>query len=161
VLNNADNGTLDLRGNGEFRLLGGGRINGGTVRTTEGAALGGATWGQGEAVLDGVTVGDLDLTHVGREFLVGTGGRTLNATAALGRYVQFQRFFGALLLDGAQTLGGTGTVRFGGSYYTDGHNAIASRSGTLTIGPNITIQGAFGTVGASAYWAASGTFDLQ
>ena len=75
------------------------------------------------------------------------GGLTLDGTIELGS-TNNTSYYGDLNFQGAQTLGGTGSVVFGDS----GNNAINTASangdsGTLTIGPGITIDGEYGLIG--------------
>jgi hypothetical protein len=57
---------------------------------------------------------------------------------------------GTLTFQGTQTLGGTGTVVFGGS--SANSLAITGAAGsTLTIAPNLTLRGANGTIGSAGF----------
>ena len=58
---------------------------------------------------------------------------------------------------GSQTLGGTGTVKFGDSTSNIIYFHSASTSDTLTIEPGITIQGANGTINSNS----NSRFDFQ
>ncbi len=138
--------TLTLNDPGLAFMLDGGAIDGGTVETTGGAALVATNPG---GTLAGVTLdGTLDMT-VAYPTLDVTGGLTLDdGTIDLGSQVAGGTF-GTLTFQGAQTLGGSGSVVFG----SDGDNYIDTESsggdsGTLTIGPNITIDGTAGSIGS-------------
>ncbi len=136
--------TLTLNDPGPSFAVAGGTIDGGTVETTGGAALLAATVG---GTLDGVTIdGTLDMTAIGDTITV-TDGLTLGGTIDLGP----TGAAGTSTLDfqGAQTLSGTGSIVFGNFYEGDQINTASSGgdSGTLTIGPNITIQGTDGNIG--------------
>ena len=127
----------------------GGTIDGGTVETTGGAALF-AT--QSGGTLDGVTLkGTLDLTGY-YPLLDVTGGLTLDhGTIDIGTLVD-SNTNGTLIFQGAQTLGGSGSIVFGGN----GGNGIDTESsggdsGTLTIGPNVTVGGDYGSIGLNNY----------
>lgn len=122
-----------------------------------GGTLSGATVSAGSIVfvsssggtLDGVTLaGTLDLTtNVSARV---TGGLTLNGgTVLLGSSTGN---YGVLSFDGgSQTLGGTGTVVFGTSF-SDFLQAGPTSGSALTIGPNVLVRGATGSVGYSVDW---------
>lgn len=102
--------------------------------------------------LAGVTLaGNLDLaTNSGSANVTVTGGLTLDGTISLGNASGTTG--GQLNFVGAQTLSGTGSVVFGG--FSQGGNLITTAarggdSGTLTIGPDITIHGKNGLIGNS------------
>ena len=124
----------------------GGTIAGGTITTQDGAGIANET-------LDGVTI-DGDFQVVGGNAAGVTGGLTLDGTATLGG----SSTFGYLEFSGSQTLGGTGTVVFSG---TGPYNALGVASGTLTIGPGITVRGQSGYVGYSPEIGGSPTVDNQ
>ena len=144
ALDNAG-GTLKLDDNAlAFQLLAG-EIDGGTVETTNGAALIANNSG---GTLDGVTLdGTLDMTG-NYPTLDVTGGLTLdNGTIDIGTLVD-SNTNGTLIFQGAQTLGGSGSIIFGGN----GGNGIDTESsggdsGTLTIAPNVTVGGDYGYIG--------------
>ncbi len=126
--------------------LAGGTIDGGTIELSGGAAL--IATNQG-GTLAGVTLGGtLDMTGYYATLDV-IGGLTLdNGTIDIGDPVAADNLWGTLIFQGAQTLAGSGSIVFGGS----GNNQIYTEtsggdSGTLTIGPNIAIQGDEGLVG--------------
>src|SRR5262249_38863165 len=113
----------------------GGTLTGGTIATEAGARLPGRT-------LDGVTI-DGDCTVSGHNVLEIQDNLTLNGTLTLGDSLTY----GLLdFVDSGQTLGGSGTVVFsGGSPF----NALGLTSGTVTIGPEITVRGQSGYLGYS------------
>ncbi len=131
--------------------LSGGTLSGGPISLTDGATLVGTGSG---GTLAGVTLdGTLDLaTNNGANVTI-TGGLTLNGTIDLGN--TSVSTYGRLNFVGAQTLGGTGSVVFGGptGYIHNNQITTASNngdSGTLTIGAGITIEGQYGSIGNSA-----------
>ena len=139
-------GTMDNTG-GTFEVdglstwvLGGSsnaRINGGTITSSDGTPL---LVSSGR--LDGVTVDtDIESESFGM-FLTVFNGLTLNGTATLDSSSTID-------FSGTQTLGGTGTIDmngFGGFFGFD-DVVIRPTSGTLTIGPDITVLAGGGTVG--------------
>ena len=129
TLNNAG-GTLALTAaTGTWNVPDGGKIVGGTVTASGGAALAIT----GEAGLDGVTL-DTDIT-VPSTFLDVRDGLTLNATLTLLEDATMN-------IMGTQTISGTGQVLLGGHVNGDGVTLLSvSGPPTLTIGPSITIQG--------------------
>jgi hypothetical protein len=141
TLNNTG-GTLELNGKtGPWNLLGG-RINNGTVSEPEGALLLPTTSG---GTLSGVALeGDLDLSRTSSVSVTIMNGLTLDGTISLGNAGGTTAGF--LSFSGDQVLGGGGTVVFGGS----DSNTLSIGSGTLTIGPKVTVQGGHGNL--------SGTF---
>jgi hypothetical protein len=146
-------GTLNLNATSGSWLLGG-TILGGRVITSGGASL----LIYGSATLNGVTLnGTLDVgnTYTGASLAV-TNGLILNGSALVGNAAST---YGAIVFDGSQTLGGNGTVVFGGyNGWSDGSaNALPLlyAGTTLTIGPGITVEGQTGTIGGAAYpWAS-------
>ncbi len=112
-----------------------------------------ADGGPGRSTLDGVTLnGNLNVTAASTDYVTVTNGLTLNGTVTLGG----ANTYDALRFVGTQTLGGSGTVVFAS---TDTHNAVAAvNSGTtLTIGPNITVEGGSGNIGYSDDWSGNST----
>jgi hypothetical protein len=112
-------------------LLSGGSLVGATVMTgttITGTAMGGS--------LVNVTLdGNLNLTTVPDAVVNISSGLTLNGTANLGNSAGTTS--GYLQFPGTQTLGGTGSIVFGGSVR---NGVLSSADGaSLTIGPNITI----------------------
>ena len=123
----------------------GGTIENGTVTGSGGAQL----IPQG-GTLDGVTLG-ADVTVGSNASLYVEDGLTLdnaNVTLATPNYYSSQYLY----FVGTQTLGGTGQIVFGGegsnnTVYAQG-GGIKATAATLTIGPNITVQGTEGgTIG--------------
>ena len=143
-------GTLELRT--------GGTIQGGTVALSGGVVLVAA---ESNANLNGVTLeGDLDLTTLNYTYLNVYGGLTLEGTIFLG--AADGSTYGRLFTRGAVTLGGTGDVLFGGSTNNQIDNQYDSGSGTLTLGPDLTVHGQNGTVGSSSYpMINQGTIDAD
>src|SRR6185503_5208888 len=147
---------LLLDGSSNALRLAGGTIRGGTITTTNGAALivSGGT-------LDGVTVnGVLDIGNTSSNgvSLMVTNGLVLNGTALLGNPTNGLpnsfKWWGEISFAGSQTLSGTGTVVFGNATYTPSSTTyfidalrIRDASTTLTIGPGLTVRGLNGTVG--------------
>ncbi len=164
-------GTLTNTGNtlalssvaGPLTVLGGATITGGTVAgqatntlTLNGGTLAGVTvpagstlkMGGSYSTLSGVTLaGTLDEASASGSVNVTNGLTLSNGTVNLGSasgstwaYLNFQ--------GGNQTLGGTGTVTFGGYVYG---NLLGVASGmTLTIASGITVHGASGYVGGGS-----------
>ncbi len=121
-----------------------GEIDGGNIVTTNGASLFALN---NDTLAGGLAIdGTFDAATYGAQIAV-TGGLTLSAgSILLGN--PSSSTGGALDFVGAQTISGTGTIVFGGAPY----NQIATASsggdsGSLTIGPNITIQGSSGLIG--------------
>ncbi|MGO9199269.1 MAG: Ig-like domain-containing protein [Limisphaerales bacterium] len=145
--------TLVLDGNLGVWALQGGTIQGGTVTTTNGAAL----IVNESGTLDGVTVaGVLDVgnTYNGANLTV-TNGLVLNGTALVGSPTHGS--WAGISFAGSQTLSGNGTVVFGqiptgGGGLGYGNALYLAHGGTtLTIGPGITVRGQAGAIGAAAY----------
>ena len=130
-----DGNTLALTGPGAFTC--GGTIQGGTVSVAAGTTL------DLDGTLGGVTI-DGNFQVVGDNDVVVKDGLTLNGTATLGGSGGSN--WGFLNFNGSQTLGGTGTVTFNGP---GPYNALGLSSGTLTIGPGITVRGQSGYLGYS------------
>ncbi len=142
-------GTLDNSGStlalnaatGSWNLVGG-TVEGGSYSASGGASL---VFTSSGGTLDGVTANsNLDLSEVYGASVTIKDGLTLNnTTVLLGN--ESGSTYGYLYTNGTQTLGGTGTVLFGGSssntlYAASGGNA------TLTIGSGITIHGTAGSL---------------
>ncbi len=130
-------------------VLQGGTILGGSVTTTGGGSL----IVSGSGTLDGVTVnGVLDVGNTYSANLTVTNGLVLNGTALVGNT---NYPYGAISFAGSQTLGGNGTVVFGGynGWGSGSANALhlAYSGTTLTLGPGITVRGQTGMIGAAAY----------
>ncbi len=111
--------------------------------------------GYRDSYLNGVTLnGNLDGMAVGGSYVTVTNGLTLNGTVTLGS----DYIINALLFFGTQTLGGGGTVVFASANTDIGDAVAAVNSGTtLTIGPNITVEGGLGTIGYQSYWSGNST----
>ena len=136
--------TLDLNSTGLSWYLDGGTISGGTIDVTNGATLVGTTSG---GTLSGVTLdGTLDLaTNFGAGVGI-TDGLTLGGTIDLGSADGSTE--DAIYFVGAQTLSGTGSIVLGGALGNMINTASSGgTSGTLTIGPGITINGSSGSIG--------------
>ncbi len=98
--------------------------------------------------------GNLDVMAVGGSYVTVTNGLTLNGTVTLGS----DYIINALLFFGTQTLGGGGTVVFASANTDIGDAVAAVNSGTtLTIGPNVTVEGGLGTIGYQSYWSGNST----
>ena len=141
-------GTTALTVNGAVDATGGLTV---AYATLAGATLSAGTTVQSDyGTLSGVTVnGTIDLSApggTGRHLTV-TNGLTLNGTLLLGvaRRHPDRRFCGT------QTLGGTGTIRFGGTSTGSTPSLVTDYGGPLTIGPDLKIDGGGGTIGD---WAA-------
>src|SRR5262249_40811488 len=121
-----------------------GSFTGGTLELTNGATL--VAEGP-SSVLRGVTLnGTLDLATYGGTVYV-YNGLTVNGTVELGNASGTTT--GVLFFVGAQTLGGTARVVFGAAGGGNGNQLYTfanGDSGTLTIGPGITITGQYGYV---------------
>ncbi len=127
-------GTVSLDGTSTLEL--GGTLAGGTIDTQTGAQIHGAT-------LDGVTI-DGNFTVAENNSLTVAGGLTLNGTMSVGA-PSSNNAYGYVSFAGTQTLGGAGAVVFGEDQY---NTLLVSEAGTtLTIGPEITVEGQNGTVG--------------
>jgi hypothetical protein len=136
------NATLEMDATSNNWTLAGGSIAGGTVLAINGTPL----LVNGSGTLSGVEL-DAPL-DVGQTYsdsiLTVTNGLTLNGTATLGNSTNGG--YGALKFVQSQTLSGDGTIMFEGT----GCNSLwPSVSGAiLTIGPDITIHGRDGQIGA-------------
>jgi hypothetical protein len=144
TLNNTGT-TLALNGaTGSWVLSGGGRIAGGTVATSGGAAL---VVSLGN-LSGGVTVnGTVDVGNTYNGAVLGIqNGLVLNGTMLVG--VPGNSTYGRVNFDTTGTLGGNGTVVFGG----DGNNSIYMQAGgtTMTLGSGITVRGQNGSINGVA-----------
>jgi len=137
TLNNTGTTLILDAASGSWHLAGGG-INGGTISNPDGASF--TANSSTASKLDGVTL-NTDLFLEGDSCVVALNGLTLNGILTLGAGAGDYR---ALEFDGSQTLDGSGQVVFA-SLTTGG--TVQPTSGTLTIGPSITIRGHTGTVG--------------
>ena len=150
-------GTTVTLGDGNLSyLLSGGSIEGGTVAMTGGATLIGTT---GQGTLDGVTLdGELDLATNNNASVTILGGLTLNGTILVGNSAGTTA--GGLEFTGAQTLSGSGTIVIGDIVLDNVESTSANGdTGTLTIGPGITIEGELGQVGGAAPLINEGTIE--
>jgi hypothetical protein len=130
--------------------LRGGTLVGGTVSEAGNGVLVATTQA---ATLSGVTLeGDLDMANESGVFVNVVNGLTLDGMARLG--TASGSTFGLLLFGGVQTLGGSGTVLFGGSV----NNLMQVNAGaTLTLGPDLTVRGSSGTLGNAGTIINQGT----
>ncbi len=149
-------GSLDLQGatwnlnaaTGSWNLLGG-TVKNGTITESNGSLL--VMTGNG-GVFNGITLnGDLDMSRLGTSSLRVIGGLVLNGTAMLGNAAGTTAatlFFGdSSVASGSLT--GNATVVFGGSNsfsYIQNSSGLAGATGTLTLGPNVSIRGKNGRV---------------
>ena len=132
-----------------------GTIQGGTVTGTGGAelVLDGGTL-DGVTISPGTVVDGTETDYVAATIL---DGLTLNGTLNLGN--------GYLLFSGTQTLGGSGTLAFSGPSTPIIYVQDAGGPATLTIGPELTIEGGNGVIGLDSSSDASivndGTIDAD
>jgi len=144
VLNNTGT-TLTLNGTtGSWNVGRGGTIRGGTISATGGASL--TVPVSNSATLEGVTLA-AGLTVANNATLLVRNGLTLNnAKLTIEGTGNSTSVIFSL---GAQTLGGTGEVIFGGNgnnyLYAQGNNTSTGPE-TLTIGSTISIRGPRGGV---------------
>ena len=128
-------------------MLAGGTILGGTINEIGGAVIALSTSG---GKLDGVTVnGSIDAATQSGKMTV-YDGLTLNGTLSLGNVsgsTSGQILFGDST-HAAGSLAGTGAIVFGASAGNSINNDsnLGGASGTLTLGPNITIHGKSGSI---------------
>jgi RHS repeat-associated protein len=145
-------GVLALSTSTGLLYLYGGEIFEGTITTSGSDDLVAASYA---ATLDGVTLdGVLDMTGNGVTVIV-SGGLTLNSTIELGgpagSYNSAALEFGNYGDNTPQTISGTGSIQFGLGYNP---NYLENNSNdTLTIGPNITIDGGSNSELTSSYAA--------
>jgi hypothetical protein len=145
-------GTLDNRGqtlalgsSSSFSpgswFLAGGRIDGGTVTSANGAALVATFTNNGVlGTLDDVTLsGTLDLTGAFGTVTV-VNGMVLNGSILLGGINSDEAILNFDDTAGPQTLSGSGKVIFGSSFFFPNTLSVAG-AGVLTIGSGITIDG--------------------
>ncbi len=139
VLDNTNHNLL-LNGPGYTLTLQGAIIHGGAVTGTNGGQLIFSS-----STLDGVTVnGDMDLTRVNGANATIVNGLVLNGTAYLGNPTN-DSTYGLLNFSGSQTLGGNGTVIFGGASCNS--MRLINSGTTLTLGPGIIVRGHSGQIG--------------
>ncbi len=119
--------------------MNGGVIQGGTL-----TASGGAELLINFGTLDGVALnGPLGIPN-GARLYVTTNGLTLNSTMTLAS----DNLGSILQFNGTATLGGTGQVVYGGLQPMN--DSVYDPTGTLTIGPNITLHGSSGVLQGSS-----------
>ena len=121
--------------------MAGGKILGGTI-----SGAGPAQLLYTSGTLDGVTLslGTVLKPSGGYAILTVVNGLTLDGVARIGVAPASPS---SILFSGTQTLAGTGEVKFVSS---NGNNTLApGGGGTLTVGPDITIHGWTGAVGAA------------
>ena len=95
--------------------------------------------------MDGVTANaDLDLATNTSQAVVKNGLTLNNSTIRLGNGAGSTN--GDLFFDGTQSLGGTGTVRFGKSGSNALYVSYNNDNSTLTIGSGITVRGSSGSL---------------
>ncbi len=137
---------LDLDATTGSWNLRGGTINGGSVTANGGAMLVATGYG---GLLDGVTLEDgIDMMTGSSQVRV-RNGLTLLAPVEMGVHSTFR------FQEGAQALDGDGEIVF-----TSAASYITLDSGaSLTIGPDITVRGAAGSVGANGMLTIDGTVD--
>ncbi|HEY0776769.1 MAG TPA: choice-of-anchor D domain-containing protein [Gemmatirosa sp.] len=158
----ANGGTLDLQSavtntgaghltatNGGVVLLDGTSITGGPIVTSTGGLLRASNSGNNFA--NGTTLnGTIDLASSQSILRVGGGGMTLTAGSLVNVDAN-----SILAIEGTQTLGGTGTIVFGaagsGNRLDIETPGGSGTTGTLTIGPNVTIRGQNGTIGGQNF----------
>jgi hypothetical protein len=129
--------TLTLAGAGKVQLVGG-TINGGTVAgtlsgTNSGGALNGVTFGAS---------GTLDLGNINGDYLYVSNGLTVNGAVNLGNTAGTN--YGYMYFQNTQTLGGIGTVTFGGT--TNDTLYLNAAGITVTLASSLTIHGKSGQI---------------
>ena len=158
---NQSNSTINLNGtllntNATLVLAGSWQLNGATVRG--GTISGGQLVVLGNSTLDGVVMNANALVQATAQncssvVLTVTNGLTLNGTLTLQRPANYRDAV-YLSFAGSQTLGGTGQVVFADPNYQPNCGGEAlymqAASGTLTIGPGVTIHGQRGYVGTAS-----------
>jgi hypothetical protein len=120
--------------------LNGGTIRNGAVTATAGSAL--IIPVGSSATLAGVVL-STDVVVQNLATLTIVNGLTLNAVLTLASAPNPS----TLVFHGTQTLAGNGQVLFGGNNV---YNYAYADAGTLTIGPNVIVHGASGTLGNSS-----------
>jgi len=133
--------------------LNGGTITGGTITASGSGTLTVQSFDTG--ILDGVTLAANMTVAPGGELEV-LDGLTLDATLTLaGGPVDDSDYGSSLFFLGTQTLGGAGKIALDGEFgfnyvYVEGDGTQAGAA-TLTIGPNITVDGAEGGIFSDYY----------
>jgi hypothetical protein len=145
--NNSGN-TLGLAGSGKVQLVGG-SINGGTIS--------GTLTGYSNGTLSGVTIsGTLDMTTVNGANVWVANGITVNGTVNLG--AADASTYAYMRFTNTQTVGGTGSIVFGGS--TSNYLQTYNSNTVVTLGPNLTVHGKngyFNTTPDGSAWVNQGT----
>ncbi len=138
------NTTLSLNGIDDSWILYGGEVEGGTIDTTNGASF----IAQSGGTLDGVTLnGTLDVgNRINGGWLDVLNGLTLNGTAMVGN--PSNGWYGYINFPQTESLTGKATVQFGNSGTC---NALRLTTGgtSLTLGPEVLVEGNSGQVGSS------------
>ena len=159
LLTAANGGTLNLQSavtntgagqlsatNGGVLLLNGASVTGGTIATSGGGVF--QATGSSSNFVNGVTLnGTIDMASSTSVLRVAGGGLTLAGSSTININNN-----SALAVEGSQTLGGTGTIVFGSTGSGNRLNIESpSGTGTLTVGPNVTIRGTNGTIGGQNF----------
>ncbi len=150
-----DNTNTTLKLNSSTWILYQGDVQGGIIEASNGASL----VAQSSGTLDGVTFnGTLDVGNtINSAWLNVLDGLTLNGTMLVGNptngwngYVNFPE---------TESLTGNATVKFGNSGTC---NALRLTTGatTLTLGPDVLIEGDNGQVGSSYYYCFGGPLNV-
>lgn len=133
-------------GSGVWALANGGAVLGGTIAAGSGASL--RLDASQSATLNGVVLAAPILVENAASLSI-TGGLTLNTTMT----VMAAANTTAVTFSGTQSISGTGEIVFAG---TTSNHQLQVPSGTLTIGPGVTIRGAGGQVGSSGSFVNQG-----
>jgi hypothetical protein len=150
TLNNTGN-NLVLSQNGSNWSFYGGEIDGGTISSTDGTQL--SISPSGSTFFISMTINGVTLSTGAQVTNDVTATIENGLTLADGATVQLGATGfgpGSMSFSGTQTLGGTGEILLQGD--RGENSSMYPSSGTLTIGPNITVAGgsSFGTVGSTA-----------
>jgi len=149
TLDNGPGLTLDST-TGNWVIAGNSRIVGGVLDTLDGTSFSTAGRSNNFPVLDGVTINGT-LSVSANSFIAVTNNLTLNGFVSL--VGQSGSFFAALNFDALtpQLLNGTGTLRMSTG------EATAVNAGDLTVGADITLEGATGRYKATRSFVIMGT----
>ncbi|MBX3401239.1 MAG: cadherin-like domain-containing protein [Gemmataceae bacterium] len=156
TLNNTGS-TLLLDANTGYWNLNAGYIKGGTIATKDGSVLvaQSVSFNNYNNTLDGVTLDGsqngpsnvvIDLSSVQRANVTAVNGLTLNSTSINIGDAAGTRDAGLIFI-GNQTLGGTGSIVFGGN--TNNVLGVLNAASTITFSSGITIRGKSGSIGNS------------
>ncbi len=139
-----DNTNATLKINSQPWILFQGDVLGGTIVTTNGASL----IANSSGTLDGVTLnGTLDAGNsINGGWLNILDGLTLNGTALVGN--PSNNWSGYINFPETESLTGNATVEFGNSGACNALR-LTTASTTLTLGPNVLVEGTSGQVGSS------------